>query len=73
VTGGGVSFFSREKGLVCDNVLEFEVALTDGRLVVASQTQNADLYRALKGGSGNFGIVTRIKMVAFEFSGNMWW
>lgn len=71
VTGGGISFFSRERGLVCDNVIEFEVVLADGSIVLANNGTNSDLWRALKGGSGNFGIVTRIKMNAFEL-GNMW-
>lgn len=71
VTGGGISFFSRERGLVCDNVLEFEVVLSDASIVIANNVTNSDLWRALKGGSGNFGIVTRIKMKTFEL-GNMW-
>jgi FAD/FMN-containing dehydrogenase len=71
VTGGGISFFSRERGLVCDNVQSFEVVLGDGRIVEASQQENSDLYQALKGGSGNFGIVTRIDMTTFPF-GQMW-
>lgn len=71
VTGGGLSFFSRERGLVCDNVIEFEVVLSDASIVIANNATNPDLWRALKGGSGNFGIVTRIKMNAFEL-GNMW-
>ncbi|KAE9984403.1 hypothetical protein BLS_002433 [Venturia inaequalis] len=71
VTGGGISFFSRERGLVCDNVIEFEVVLSDASIVIANNVTNPDLWRALKGGSGNFGIVTRIKMNAFEL-GNMW-
>jgi hypothetical protein len=70
-TGGGISFFSRERGLVCDNVLEFEVVLADGLIVVANAFEYEDLFRALKGGSGNFGIVTRITMKAFPF-GRMW-
>lgn len=71
VTGGGISFFSRERGLVCDNVIEFEVVLSDGSIVLANNSTNSDLWRALKGGSGNFGIVTRIKMKTFEL-GNIW-
>ena len=72
VTGGGISYFGREKGMVCDNVLEFEVVLADGSIITASPSAHPNLYRSLKGGSGNFGIVTRIKMKTFEFSGNMW-
>ncbi|TID24073.1 hypothetical protein E2P81_ATG02377 [Venturia nashicola] len=71
VTGGGISFFSRERGFVCDNVLEFEVVLSDGSIVNANKDTNSDLWRALKGGSANFGVVTRIKMKAFELK-NMW-
>jgi hypothetical protein len=71
VTGGGISFFSQERGLVCDNVLTFEVVLADGRIVEASKDSNLDLYRALKGGSGNLGIVTRIDMATFPFT-QMW-
>jgi FAD/FMN-containing dehydrogenase len=72
VTGGGISYFGREKGMVCDNVLEFEVVLVNGTIVTASSTSHTDLFRALKGGSGNFGIVTCIKMKTFEYSGKMW-
>jgi FAD/FMN-containing dehydrogenase len=72
VTGGGVSYFGREKGMVCDNVLEFEVVLVNGTIVTANPTSHPDLFRALKCGSGNFGIVTRIKMKTFEYSGKMW-
>lgn len=71
VTGGGISFFSRERGLVCDNVIEFEIVLSDASIVIANKEKNPDLFRALKGGSGNFGVVTRIKMKAFELE-NMW-
>jgi hypothetical protein len=71
VTGGGISFFSREHGLVCDNVQTFQVVLANGTIVEATETENSDLYQALKGGSGNFGIVTRIDMAAFP-SGKMW-
>jgi hypothetical protein len=71
VTGGGISFFSRERGLVCDNVQTFEVVLANGTIVEASSEQNSDLLKALKGGSSNFGIVTRIDMTTFP-SGQFW-
>jgi FAD/FMN-containing dehydrogenase len=48
--GGGISYFSPERGLICDNVLEFEVVLADGRIVTASNTSNPDLFTVLKGG-----------------------
>jgi FAD/FMN-containing dehydrogenase len=69
--GGGISYFSPEHGLICDNVLEFEVVLADGRVVTASQTSNPDLFTVLKGGNNNFGIVTAFKFGTFEYDG-MW-
>jgi FAD/FMN-containing dehydrogenase len=69
--GGGISYFSAEHGLICDNVLEFEVVLADGRIVTASQTSNPDLFTVLKGGNNNFGIVTALKFRTFKYNG-MW-
>lgn len=56
---GGISWFSGTQGLVCDNVENYEVVLADGKIVTANSTENRDLWLALKGGSNNFGIVTR--------------
>jgi FAD/FMN-containing dehydrogenase len=69
--GGGISYFSAEHGLICDNVLEFEVVLADGRIVTASQTSNPDLFTVLKGGNNNFGIVTAFSFRTFKYDG-MW-
>lgn len=63
--GGGLSFFSPEHGLVCSNIIEYEVVLADGTVVTASQTVNSDLWCALKGGSNIFGIVTKFTMCSF--------
>ncbi|KAI1841301.1 hypothetical protein JX266_012537 [Neoarthrinium moseri] len=57
--GGGISFFSGRLGFGCDSVTNFEVVLANGSVVNANERVNSDLWRALKGGSGNFGIVTR--------------
>jgi len=69
--GGGISYFTPEHGLICDNVLEFEVVLADGRIVTASKAQNPDLFTVLKGGNNNFGIVTQFKFRTFKYDG-MW-
>lgn len=58
--GGGISYFSPEVGWTCDTVVNFEVALASGHLVNANAVSHQDLFRALKGGLTNFGIVTRI-------------
>ncbi|KAF2498143.1 FAD-binding domain-containing protein [Lophium mytilinum] len=69
--GGGLSFFSPRFGFVCSNIIEYELVLADGNVTTASETTNPDLWRALKGGSNNFGIVTRFTARAFP-STNIW-
>ncbi|KAF2993291.1 hypothetical protein E8E14_000570 [Neopestalotiopsis sp. 37M] len=60
--GGGISYFTARRGFGCDNVVAYEVVLADGRIVTADSEQHSDLFRALKGGGNNFGIVTSFRM-----------
>ena len=61
-TGGGQGRLQRKFGLTVDNIRAVEVVTADGRLLRASATENPDLYWAVRGGGGNFGIVTKFEM-----------
>lgn len=71
IPAGGNSFHAARVGLACDSVENYEVVLASGRIVNANNATNRDLFKALKGGANNFGIVTKYDLKTID-NAHMW-
>jgi hypothetical protein len=74
ITGGGIGYLSRKHGLTIDNLLAAEIVTADGQVREADAEREPDLFWAIRGGGGNFGVVTRFQLrlqPLAEFSGGM--
>ena len=75
--GGGMGWLARKYGLSADSVNRFELIAADGQMVNASATENADLFWGLRGGGGNFGVVTGMEIqlypVTTVYGGNLFY
>ncbi|WP_405056639.1 FAD-binding oxidoreductase [Kribbella sp. NBC_01505] len=76
--GGGMGYLTRQFGLSLDNVLSVRIVTADGRILRAAADENPELYWAVRGGGGNFGVVTEFKFQLHEVTpivqyGLLWW
>ncbi|HEX4422013.1 MAG TPA: AtaL-like protein [Kofleriaceae bacterium] len=65
--GGGIGWFSRPYGLTCDQFVSLELVLASGEVIEVNQASHPELFWGLKGGGGNFGIVTRFTVKSYSF------
>ncbi|KAI6782838.1 uncharacterized protein J7T54_000981 [Emericellopsis cladophorae] len=70
--GGGISFYTNQYGVAIDNIKSFTVVLASGKVAVASSSKHCDLYRALKGGNSNFGVVVNFELYTYPHETLHW-
>ncbi|KAK0615283.1 hypothetical protein B0T17DRAFT_541541 [Bombardia bombarda] len=71
IVGAGVSYRVNQEGFAIDNVLNYELVLANGTIVHANANQRSDLFRALKGGNNNFGVVVAVTLKTIKYDGKI--
>ncbi|KAL7935651.1 hypothetical protein V8C35DRAFT_297876 [Trichoderma chlorosporum] len=71
IMGGGISFFSTERGLACDNVISYELVLVNGQVINVTKESHPELFWGMRGAGITFGIVTRLELKTFDL-GEIW-
>lgn len=69
--GGGFGWNSRKHGMTCDNLKSVEIVTADGNILRANDSENSDLFWAVRGGSGNFGVITNFEFNLFDLGPNV--
>ncbi|KAK6525940.1 hypothetical protein TWF281_010982 [Arthrobotrys megalospora] len=68
LTGGGISYYANERGWATDNIHSVEIVLAGGRIITANRTQHSELFRCIKGGSSNYGVITKFVLETVDAS-----
>ncbi|KAF3226266.1 hypothetical protein TWF106_000761 [Orbilia oligospora] len=68
LTGGGISYYSNDRGWATDNIFSVEIVLADGKIITASRHEHKELFRCIKGGSNNYGVITKFVLETVDAS-----
>ncbi|KAK6513023.1 hypothetical protein TWF506_009185 [Arthrobotrys conoides] len=68
LTGGGISYYANDRGWATDNIFSVEIVLADGNIITANRNEHKELFRCIKGGSNNYGVITKFVLETVDAS-----